>query len=281
MKKILFLIALLWPVVGIWAQNPGDDSRQRISEVKRAEGRYIYADQTSGTAEKALEQAQEMLLHEVLDYLQQTGRNTENAAAILKDQMVTITVQRGDKFRAFVYIDKQLDKVASETVKSDLVAESQKVEKPKKEEGIQVVVVEEPKKEKKPKKEEEIQVVVVEEPKKVDKPKKEEEIQVAVAEEPRGVILQQISSMKTRLQVFDYISELQKDGENVSFVSHPNEDNIESMYVLLYRRGGAIEAILTPADAQGQRRNVVTGYPDAIANHPATSVNGFILSEEK
>lgn len=216
MKKLLFLSLLLAHVVALWAQ--AEDPKQRISEVKQSEGQYIYADKTCGTVEKALEQAQELLLQEVMNYLKQSGEDADGAAAIVRDQMVTITVQRGDKFRAFVYIDKRQNNIA---------------ESPKEPEAIDTTAM---------------------------------------------TALQHIASMTNRLQVYDYIMMLQKEGEKVAFVSHPEAHEMESMYMLLYKRGGDIKAILTPPDAQGQRYNIVTGQPDTQANHPGTSVNGFVLN---
>ena len=246
MKKLLFLIMLLCPAMVLWAQSPTENPKQRISEVKQAEDQYIYADQTSVTVEKAVEQAQELLLREVLDYLQQSGETMNDAASILKDQMVTITVQRGDKFRAFVYIDKQFGKEKAEAKQEpEKVVEIQKTDSTEASTPVSELVKTEP--------------------------------VVPVADTSASVILQQIGTMTTRLQVYDYITQLQKEGEKVTFVSHPNAEELESMYILLYKRGGAIEAILTPPDGQGKRYNLATGLPDAQANHPSTSINGFIL----
>ena len=54
---------------------------------------------------------------------------------------------------------------------------------------------------------------------------------------------------------------------------------LEKMYLILYRRGGVIEAILTPANADGIRRNLASGEPDALANHPNTSINGIMFEQ--
>ena len=246
MKKLLFLIMLLFPAMVLWAQSPTENPKQRITEVKQAEDQYIYADQTSVTVEKAVEQAQELLLREVLDYLQQSGETMNDAASILKDQMVTITIQRGDKFRAFVYIDKQFGKD-----KAEAKQEPEKVVEIQKADSTEASMP-------------------------VNELAKTESV-VPVADTSASVILQQIGTMTTRLQVYDYITQLQKEGEKVTFVSHPNAEELESMYILLYKRGGAIEAILTLPDDQGKRYNLATGLPDAQANHPSTSINGFIL----
>ena len=239
MKKLLLLTLLLMPAVALWAQNTIENPKQIISEVKQAEEQYIYADKTSETVEKALEQAQEMLLREVMDYLQQSGENVGDVSALMKNQMVTITIQRGDKFRAFVYIDKQFN---SEVLEKETVDEMNP-------DAIKVI----------------------------EKPLEE---QTAIRiDSTTETLLQQIASMTTRLQVYDFITQLQKDGEQVTFATHPEAEELESMYVLLYKRGGAIEAILTPPDAQGQRYNIATGLLDSQANYPATSVNGFKLNK--
>ena len=246
MKKQLLLIVLICLAGMALAQVPSDQSKQRITEVKQAEGQYIYADKTSGTVEKALELAQETLLREVKDYLRQNGENVENAETILKEQMVTITVQRGDKFRAFVYIEKQFDQ---DVVKAEPTEQNAKEELQKVEENQKI----------------EPQIMA-------EEPQKREEFQTEAK-------LQQIAAMATRLQVYDYITQLQKDGENVSFSAHPSPNEMESMYLVLYKRGGAVEAILTPTDTHGQRRNLATGMDDDITNHPGTSVNGIKFNE--
>ena len=248
MKKLLLLTLLFMSGMTLWAQNNTENKKQIISEVKQAEEQYIYADKTSRTVEEALEQAQELLLREVVEYLQQSGDSIDDAATFVKDQMVTITVQRGDKFRAFVYIDKQQNKSA-ETVKEP------------KTDNAKSIVVEEEKPQEKP-----VEAIKVE----AEKPTRPAETTVTP-------MLQQIASMTTRLEVYDYITQLQKKGEKVTFVNHPDAQGMASLYLLLYKRGGTIEAILTPPDAQGQRYNLATGLPDAQDNYPATSLNGFTL----
>lgn len=244
MKRLLFLALLMMPVSALWAQDTIANPKQKISEVKQAEGQYLYADKTSGSVEEALAQAQELLLREVMEFLQQSGEDIDDVAAFMKEQMVTITVQRGDKFRAFVYIDKRQHPEVK-TIHEQVAIEEE------------TVVAEETKTQETP------AVANTEEP-----------VEVAQSADP---MLHQIAKMTTRLQVYDYITQLQKEGEKVTFSSHPEASELEKMYVLLYKRGGAIEAILTPPDEKGQRYNLATGLPDAQVNHPATSVNGFTL----
>ena len=85
--------------------------------------------------------------------------------------------------------------------------------------------------------------------------------------------------MTSRLDVYDYVNQLQAEGKPVSFVNQPKGEELEKMYLVLYRRGGTIEAILTPADTDGVRHNMATGNPDALANHPNTSINGIKVEQ--
>ena len=88
------------------AQNNVQDAKEQISQVLRQEEEFLYADQTCATAEQALHKAQEILNREIQAYLGQDSSDTEVVRGTVTDKVVTITVSRGDKYRAFVYIDK-------------------------------------------------------------------------------------------------------------------------------------------------------------------------------
>lgn len=231
MKKICLLLAFLIPLVGLKAQE-NQNSKERISQVLQSEENFLYADQTCATVEQALERAQAILMREVDAYLKQSGEDDEIVKGAVTEQMVTITVQRGDKYRAFVYINK-----------AELGAETPAAE----------------------------EVVV----------QQTDTVQVVETTTPTqgNDVLGQIAAMSSRLQVYDYICQLQKEGEKISFFEHPDADEQANMYLILYKRGGKIDAILTPTDGQGVRLNLATGQPDTKNNHPATSVNGFIYEQ--
>ena len=238
MKKILLLLAFILPITAVLKAQDETSSKDKINQVLQSEENYLYADQTCATVEQALQRAQNILMREIEAYLQQSGEDGEVVKGAVTEQMVTVTVQRGDKYRAFVYVNK---------AELGATNQEQPVEK--------VTVVE--------------QDVIPETPTEatVDT--------TQVATEEKG-ILGQIVAMTSRLQVYDYINELKKDGENITFYEHPNMEEQDDMYLILYKRGGKIEAILTPTDGQGIRHNLATGQPDSKNNHPATSVNGFI-----
>ncbi len=235
MKKICLLMAFLIPLAMLKAQDKMTP-KEKITQVLQSEEEFLYADQTCATVEQALERAQTILMLEVEAYLKQSGEDGEVVKGTVTEQMVTITVQRGDKYRAFVYINKA--NLGTE-VQDSLSTE--------------IPVVEE---------------IVTQ----------KADTTMAIVPEPSllaSEALTQIAAMTSRLQVYDYICHLQKDGAKISFIEHPNVNEQDSMYLILYKRGGKIEAILTPTDGQGVRHNLATGQPDSKNNHPATSVNGF------
>ncbi len=242
MKKIVLLFVLVLPIAAVLKAQEETSSKDRITQVLQSEENFLYADQTCATVEQALQRAQDILMREVEAYIQQSGEDGEVVKGAVTEQMVTVTVQRGDKYRAFVYISK-----------AELGAPHQEMPTEK------ISVVEQT----------DITEVVADTTQKT----------MAVETEEESGILEQIASMTSRLQVYDYINELKKDGENITFYEHPNTEEQDNMYLILYKRGGKIEAILTPIDSQGIRHNLATGQPDSKSNHPATSVNGFIYEQ--
>ena len=236
MKKIVILIVMLLPMMALWAQDEIAIQKGRITEVKQSEEEFIYADQTSTTVDQALQHANDLLMKELQDYFKAMGIDFEASKDKIVDNMVTITMQRGDQFRAFVYIEKSL---FNDSEKS-LAVEAEKTS-----------VVEE------------IAPVVP---------------SVSKSNNDDGVF-SRMATMESRLQVYDYVSQLQADGMPITFVNQPKTENMDGMYLVLYRRGGAIEAILTPVDAEGVRRNLTSGEPDDLTRHPNTSINGIKLEQ--
>lgn len=224
MKKIITLFVLLLPMAVLWAQNEIPNPKETITEVKQDEERFIYADQTYTTVDQALQHANDLLMKELREYFQVLGVDFETVRESVANNMVTITMQRGDQFRAFVYIEKSVFDGKEETPA-----------------------------------------------------KRKEEVEAPSAPKSNldNSFLSPIASMTSRLDVYDYVNQLQAEGKPVSFVNQPKGEETDKMYLVLYRRGGTIEAILTPVDAEGMRCNMATGEPDALDNHPNTSINGI------
>ena len=245
MKRIILIISLLASSAAIYAQDELTP-KERITHVMQSEEDYLYADQTCATVEQALERAQSILMREVEAYLKEGGNESEVVKGTVTEQMVTVTIQRGDKYRAFVYVNKsELGVDPSKTVTKETIELKQSETSTVSETTID---------------KDSVQTTEVD----------------VIQNEDNGV-LGSIAAMTSRLQIYDYIQLLKKEGENISFIEHPSVDEQGGMYLVLYRRGGKVEALLTPLDAQGIRHNLATGEPDTKENHPSTSVNGFIF----
>lgn len=215
MKKVFVLFIILMPIIA-WAQNDGAKSKEKISEVKQSEDEFIYADQTCTTSEQALKRANEIMMKELQNYFQLIGIDFETVKDKVADNMVTITMQRGDQFRAFVYIDKSF---------------------------------------------------------------LDEKEQPQVVQKQNDGIFSPMATMTSRLQVYDYVNRLQNEGNPVVFVNQPKGNEMDKMYLILYKRGGTIEVILTPMDAEGTRHDLASGKPDSVENHPNTSINGIKIEQ--
>ncbi len=267
MKRLIVLFALLVPMLASWAQEESSTPIKTITEVKQSKDKYLYADQTYTTVDQALTPANEQLMQEVKDYFQMMGMDFEAVKEEVASNMVTITMQRGDQFRAFVYIDKSIfdEKADPQTAQE---GEQQPSEKPE----IQETATDAPA---------ESQSVTVKVP-------AEDQSANAASDVLTSILATQIVkysmfydafaemiAMDSRLQVYDYVNLLHADGLPISFVNQPQKEDMNGMFLLVYRRGGDIEALLTPVDANGDRYNMRTGELDALKNHPKTSYNGI------
>ena len=248
MKRVCLILVLMMFTKAYYAQDELTP-KELITQVMQSEEDYLYADQTCATVEQALERAQSILMREVEAYLMESGEDSEIVKGTITEQMVTITIQRGDKYRAFVYVNKsELSSEKPQIVLSDTVAQNP---------SDSVVVFH----------------TEVATPTETDSIQASESVVMQIEDDS---VLGKIATMTTRLQVYDYIHLLKKDGEGISFFEHPSAKEQTEMYLVIYRRGGRIEAVLTPPDEQGIRYNLVTGEPDSKSNYPATSVDGFI-----
>lgn len=228
MKKILALFILLLPTMALWAQDEIANQKGRITKVKPSEEEFIYADQTSTTVDQALKHANDLLMKELQEYFQTMGVDFEASKDKIVNNLVTITMQRGNQFRAFVYIKKSLFDGEGKSP----VAEKVEPAAPS----------------------------------------------VSMSSNDDGIFTP-MATMESRLQVYDYVNQLKAEGMPITFVNKPQTENMDGLYLVLYRRGGAIEAILTPVDTDGARRNLASGELDDLTNHPNTSINGIKLEQ--
>lgn len=274
MKRLIVLIALLMPMLASWAQDESSTPIKTITEVKQSEDRYLYADQTYTTVDQALTQANDQLMQEIKEYFQMMGKDFEAVKDEVASNMVTITMQRGDQFRAFVYIDKSIfdEKAEPQAGKG---AELQPSDKPE----PQVVQVEGTPVGSTTSSTTAATTVTVPPTTEVDDATAELLNAIVFAQLAKYSVFYEVFTeivkMDSRLQVYDYVKDLQADGLPISFINQPKKDEMDDLFLLVYRRGGDIESLLTPVNEAGERYNLRTGELDSLKNHPKTSINGI------
>ena len=246
MKRLILFLPLLLAGLAVAAQTDVAEQKAQISQVKQAEEQYIYADETCATPEEAMARAQKILQQEVAAFLQQRqggATDAETVSGIITDNMVQISVTRGDKYRAFVYVSR--DSLA-DAAKREPTAPTAAAPEPVVEAQPEPAPAPEP----------------------VVQPRQQDEAAQG------GDLLTEIAAYTSKLKLYDYIQQLRKDGVDIEYKMHVQASDAQC-YLVLYKRNGTIEAILTPG--AGVHRNLRTGQEDSVRNHPGCSIDGFIM----
>lgn len=266
MKRLFLLTLFLGAISVAFAQDDMNSQKAQISQIKQQEDRYIYADKTCATSEQALSRAKESLEQEVIAFLQQKENTSDNAEAVsefIADNSIQILIPRGDKFRAFLYVDKD----------SIRYAVSHNLRKhPVKDGNLKSQAALPPSK----------QAASV-----ADIPGKTAlQMQPAIeasstsanpqssANTKNDDILSVIATFTSKLKLYDYIQELKKEGVDIEYKMHVPASDAQC-YLIFYKRNGTIEAILTPG--AGYHDNLLSGEPDSARNHPNCSIDGFLM----
>ena len=264
MKRLILFLPLLLAGLAVAAQTDVAEQKAQISQVKQAEEQYIYADETCATPEEAMARAQKILQQEVAAFLQQRqggATDAETVSGIITDNMVQISVTRGDKYRAFVYVSRdsladaaKREPTAPTAAAPEPVVEAQPVAAPEPVAEPEPVVAAQP--------------APAPAPEPVVQPRQQDEAAQG------GDLLTEIAAYTSKLKLYDYIQQLRKDGVDIEYKMHVQASDAQC-YLVLYRRNGTIEAILTPG--AGVHRNLRTGQEDSVRNHPGCSIDGFIM----
>lgn len=102
--KLSFFI-LLVSIVGVVAAQD-NDGKSRINQVKQNNKDYIFSDKTATTENEAINQAMAELKEKLDEYAEDPSHGPIELIIGLVKEVVTITVERGDQYRAFIYVKK-------------------------------------------------------------------------------------------------------------------------------------------------------------------------------
>ena len=107
MKKIITLLLFCGAYCSLMAQSEAETKAQ-INKIKRSQS-YLSAEATMPTEEEAIQQAKELLVSEINDWVASKRKSSEVKQVVLQD-INTCTqrmdMKRGVRTRAFVYVKK-------------------------------------------------------------------------------------------------------------------------------------------------------------------------------
>lgn len=118
-KLNFFVFLLLISLVGTIFAQSGEDGKARINQVKRDNKNYIFGDQTAATEEEALQLAMAELQENLNIYTEDMTQGTVEVVVELIKEVATITITRGDQYRAFVYVKKPETKEAEKNTTNE------------------------------------------------------------------------------------------------------------------------------------------------------------------
>lgn len=114
MRRICTLTLLLFLGLSLSAQSI-DEQKKEINRVKKNFSQYIYVEVIDSQEDVALTKARHYLQDEIDEYVSNTKKlRSANSVVALNVKEQTITMPRGDKYRAFVYV-KKADIIPSES----------------------------------------------------------------------------------------------------------------------------------------------------------------------
>ena len=106
-NRLLTVVVVLFVSVVSVAEN-NEDIKKKISEIKKS-SQYLYAETTAATEEEAHNIAEEMLYNEINEWAARKKKlqNSVNLAVHNKQSLwTTVSLPRGNMFRAFIYVKK-------------------------------------------------------------------------------------------------------------------------------------------------------------------------------
>ena len=270
MNRLKFCISLLMiSLVGSIFAQQGEDVKARINQVKRDYKNYIFGDQTAPTEEEALQLAMSELQANLKTYAEDTTQGTIEVVVELIKEVATITITRGDQYRAFVYVKKPESKKADQPVLTE--------KEPGKNEPVQET---DPTSTTPPPTE-------VATPEPIPPPPTEQPIVTTSPAETTPVtgskhtasqVIAEITKFSTIKELGEYLPAQYKNGA----VSHYNEYSQllqpEAYYLVACdKQTGRIMAVLSPG--RDTRTNLRTSKNDKVENYRNCKIIGFQLAK--
>ena len=218
MKKIITLLLFCGAYCSLMAQSEAETKAQ-INKIKRSQS-YLSAEATMPTEEEAIQQAKELLVSEINDWVASKRKSGEVKQVVLQDINTCRT-------RAFVYVKK------NEIV---LIYGEGQIMLSEEEKGADLQPLSE-----------------ISEPVKIESAKKsaKDEKMVSTVEKinPEQESLNQVLAAKTMTEMKQVFASL-KEQDRISYGVYAPETVAEQCYLLFYTRTGEVKGVLKKNDKE-------------------------------
>lgn len=246
---------LLVSLVGFCSAQTPDNDRSRIDNVLKNHEAFIYGDVTSSDKDRALQQAMEILMQDVAAYFE--GKEDDNytvVTGVVTQEVTKVTVTRGDKYRAFVYIDKAtVDSVGRNHTNAAATPTKPAVE------PARTVGKAQPA------------------PTPVSAASSSNRVVYSTAKSNETDIIAGVLSLGTIQELGRYLPERQKSGDIIHYDSYRSLSDPAAYYLVVCDKSGKIVAVLSPG--RDVRTNLKTNQTDKADNYNNYKIIGFRLTK--
>lgn len=231
--------AVLFCCSNIFAQDANEQKRL-INNIKKSSD-YLYAEVTTADKQKALDLAEDLLNHRINEYVaeQKKLRKAQNIVARnTRSTWETVSLPRGNCFRAFLYVKKtDILPADNAVVRSNPIADD----------------------------------VVTAAPLTVTPVKEYEASTVKAMSENRQIALQRILAVERIADLSTVLKQLKHDQRVSHYAKYKDLTNAEEYVLIVYDKDGIIVAVLGEGS---QRRNLKTQQEDSLDNYIGNAALG-------
>lgn len=239
------------------AQTP-DNDRSRIDNVLKNHNDFIYGDVTAPDKENAMKQAMDMLMRDVATYFDESDNDNTIVTGVVTQEVTKITVSRGDKYRAFVYIDKAAIDSAGKNranIERMPIKQTADVSKDVKSKAAPAQVA----------------------PASQPAASSSGRVVYSTAQSHETDIITAILALGTIQELGRYLPEKQKSGDIMHYDNYRSLSEPAAYYLVACDKSGKIVAVLSPG--RDVRTNLKTNQTDKADNYNNYKIIGFRLTK--
>ena len=246
---------LLVSLVGFCSAQTPDNDRSRIDNVLKNHNDFIYGDVTASDKDNALQQAMDMLMRDVTTYFEgKEDGNSTVVTGVVTQEVTKVTVTRGDKYRAFVYIDKATVDSVGRNRTNAAATPTKPVEEP-----VRTVEKAQPA------------------PTPVSAASSSNRVVYSTAKSNETDIIAGVLSLGTIQELGRYLPEKQKSGDIIHYDNYRSLSDPAAYYLVVCDKSGKIVAVLSPG--RDVRTNLKTNQTDKADNYNNYKIIGFRLTK--